>query len=154
MFKKFRFIWLALIVLAFAASPAGAQTDNERFPVDWYLWNACAEETVHVQGTIHWVVQSMDDGNGGYHYRFHENRQNVTGEGLSSGAEYRVVGTGRNIYRFAGDGGATTLTEVSQTGFIAKGAADNSVLQVTWHLTFNPDGAVTAEVADRRLICQ
>lgn len=154
MLKKLSSVALSLMVMALTALPVMAQPDNERIPIDWYMWNGCVEEAVHVVGTIHWKVDSFDDGNGGYHFRFHENWQNTTGQGLSTGAEYRIVGSGRNVYRFAGEGGAETLTEVTQTGFIAKGTAENSIIQLTWHLVVNPNGDVAVDRVDSRLFCK
>lgn len=117
--------------------------------------NPCNDEDlVHTDGYLHIVLT------------FTQNQNRISGtalfqplraklEGADSGDEY--VGTGMFMDRFnepIDDRGAATVTFVSNFRIIGKGTTPNLLIHQMGHITFNSDGAVTAEVDRTSVECR
>ncbi|MGD8626159.1 MAG: hypothetical protein PVJ34_16600 [Anaerolineae bacterium] len=117
MLKKFSLATLSLALLIVMTVPALAQSFNDadsiQYSIDSYYWNDCTAEAVHVTGVLHMVIRSSNDGSGRYHFQFHENYQNLTGTGMSTGAAYRVLGADNTIlnWDFSFSGGQEAFCE-------------------------------------------
>jgi hypothetical protein len=91
-----------VMLVGFDLSPAYGQSSNraqvQTIPIDALVDNlACGGEHIHVTGTIYVTFQTMQDAEGNVvHSVGHLNMAGVTGEGVNSGTQYRVV---QSVYR-------------------------------------------------------
>ena len=161
MIKKTSLLSLTVLALAmFTASLAPAQasgpTQIEKFPFEEELWNPCADEWVHLEGTLQVVSRWVEDENGGEHFGVHVTPQNFVGEGLSTGAEYRFSGVVNEVVNWSWPPAnrPETVTFIDQHRFIAKGASENSVMQEMFHFTINANGELTGFRYEFQLKCQ
>jgi hypothetical protein len=159
-FRKIITLSLAVLALAvFAAPPMAALANSpaqiERFPINEDLWNPCAEEWVHLEGTLQLMVRWSLDAAGGRHYTLTVTPQNVSGVGLTTGAEYRFSGvvTESESWTWPSDR-AETWTWIDQHRFIATGVSENTVMQELLHVTFNTNGEITAVQYQEEIKCQ
>jgi hypothetical protein len=159
MYKRFGFFALGLAMLLALAVPALADSFNDadsiQYAIDSYYWNDCTAEAVHVTGTLHMVLRSSNDGNGRYHFRFHENYQNLAGTGMSTGAEYRVPGADNTTlnWDFSWTGGQEAFTEVHQLRFIAQGQDEDTFLRTVIHVTVDANDELRVDLEDVQLVC-
>ena len=127
-----------------APSPApqlAASTSHQQFITPFTLtWqSACHGEHVRVQGTIHEFFAGVSTANGGVGISG-TNGQNLTGVGLTSGDQYRLiqqwVATTTRV-------NATTDAAAATFRLVKVGGGDAEVLRVTFHMTFNANGERT-----------
>ena len=93
------------------------------------------------------------DTNGTLHDQLTANDHNVTGVGLSSGTVYHRVGATVVIDNISGPAPLES-TFTNSFNFISQGAASNTLLLETFHITINANGSVTAFVDNFRLECR
>jgi hypothetical protein len=109
-------------------------------------------EDGHITGKVHLLVHFSDDGNGGWHYKWHANPQKAVQIGLTTGDIYQATGTFNensqgNIKK------GETFKIISSWFFIGKGKAVNFKEFWTYHVTINADGEVTFERERLRITC-
>ena len=132
------------------ASPVLAATViNTDIPVTTAVVNPCNAEFVPLGGTEHFIFRVTYDNNGGGHVGIHENIQ-VTGTG-DKGNSY--VGNLANLYEGNAKVGSEN-TGMLSFDVISKGSAPNFLMHGVFHVTINPDGTVTAQVADWTAECR
>jgi hypothetical protein len=157
-----KFLFLAVVVLLIAVlvvSPAFAAAttfrQNIRQPLDIYVFVPCAAggagEYVHLTGTLHVLFITTLDGNGGFHTKFHNQPQGVSGYGEITGAKYQ--GTGVTQGTFNGRVGFE-VTDINNFRIIGQGPGNNFMIHETFHLTVRPDGTVTAFVDNFSVTCK
>jgi hypothetical protein len=123
------------------ASADGAQVQD--IPLNFGLINPCNGEFVAVTGVEHVVSNTTTTPAGGVE--------------LSQQVTWRLMGTGSlgNSYRSINNIGAqnhgqtrkgVTFTFPQTFTLISEGSAPNFTVNVLFHITFNPDGTVTAFV--------
>jgi hypothetical protein len=163
MIKKVSWVSLTLLALVvLSVMPVLAQgesyMDIERVPIVPSLWNPCAGEEIRLEGYLQFVSHTTVDDNWVIHSQMHVTPQNVVGEGLSTGAEYRfsgVVNIDENFHWLPeSDTSAETFTLIDQHRFIAKGVSENTVMQESIHFTIDANGELTVLRHDEKLICQ
>src|SRR5437899_2473975 len=65
---------------------------NMDFAVSGTFIDSCTGENIAYQGTLHVAEQVTFDNAGGMHVKLHENFQDVTGVGQTSGLQYHIPG--------------------------------------------------------------
>jgi hypothetical protein len=123
---------------------------NTRFERFAGAINDCNGEVILVDAKFHLLTAVTSDRAGGYHVTIHNN---ISGQGTNqvTGAEY-VISQEYNDEYTVGNG-ADEETTVLHFNMIGKGSVPNEVLQADFHITFTPDGDVTAYHDNFRLKC-
>lgn len=142
---------------SFAGAPAFAQattmTTNEEIPITGTVPNSCNGDQVTFQGTLHVVNTLVTDASGGYHLRTHVNYQDVSGVGVPSGLNYRVVTTNNETVNDS-DTAQFETTVIQTFRAISQTSAPNLFVQVVLHVTVNANGQTTSEVTEFRAECR
>jgi hypothetical protein len=158
--SKFLFlgITLALIVaLGVAQAQAKATTviANVRVPIDLYVYVPCAAqgagEYVLLTGPLHILFTTTIDDQGGYHSKFQNQPQGISGTGFTTGDKYQA--TGETQGTFNGKIGYET-TYVNNFKIIGQGPGNNFLIHETFHVTVNPNGELTAFVDHFSVECR
>jgi len=149
-----RLVWSLAVMgttLALAAGMALAQattdTSNVKVPVDEIIFNNCTEEEVHLTGELHILINQTENANGGLYVQEHAQAQGLSGMGLESGTQYRAVGVSRQEDFYFAPGERREVTLVNEFHIISKGSSDNLLMHCTIHMTFNANGAPTADLS-------
>ena len=151
-------VTLVLIVaLGVAQVQAKATTFNVnlRVPSDFVLFVPCAAhgagEIVTFTGHFHFLIVTVIDDQGGFHSKFTNQPQGISGIGLSTGAKYQA--TGQTQGTFNGKVGFET-TFIDNVRIVGQGPGNNFLIHETFHMTVNPDGTVTAFVDHVSIECR
>jgi hypothetical protein len=135
----------SLSCAANAAASATTFTASTQFPIDIVVFVPCANggagEAVELSGTLHDLFHITFDSAVGFHGRFLDNPQGVTGTGLSTGAKYQ--GTGVTEDQFNAKVGEEE-TFVNNFRIIGQGPGNNLLVHENFHFTVNANGQVTA----------
>jgi hypothetical protein len=133
---------LLLLTFAPGAWAQGTET-NERIPVAFSMV-ACTGEMVFIEGTLHTVVNTTQDGSGAVHSTTHNNHSLRAVS--PSGAKYTV--TSANTSRFlVSTNSAVNSTFTGTFQLIRRGedgTTDDLVIHGTFHVTQNANGQLTA----------
>jgi hypothetical protein len=133
--------------LALAAGMALAQATTETFtekvPYNETIFNPCTQEDVQLTGDVQFLVHETVDANGGFHVQIHASAQGITGTGLESGTQYRLVGVDRQAYYFAPGVQPRAVTFINHLSLVSNGSSDNALETLTSHVTFNANGEPT-----------
>jgi hypothetical protein len=158
-----------MLVMAAAVAMAQATTETsnvsrtESFTID----NPCPgyEEQILFEGVFHHVVRvtqvdrpNTPPGTDIYTYTIRTNSTNVTGTGLSTGDEYKLVGAGGEVGgSFSSEGSrqgtSGEFTAASIGRIVSHGASPDFMYHETVHYTFFPDGTATGEVQNVWATC-
>ena len=130
----------AAVVGASLIASAAAATTSERFPID-FVATDCPDNPVHLTGTVHGVLTTVENANGTVLVSFSFNPQGVTGVGLVNGLVYHGTGVTRESQTF---GDAETHTFVNNFRLISPGRGGDVMVQQVFHVTLNANGEVTA----------
>lgn len=145
------------IGFAVAATTALAQsttiTTSENIPFTGALNNTCNGDVVTFQGDIHVTNHMTTDASGGTHLKTHVNFQDVSGTGVPSGLSYNVRTTTNETVN-DNDGPQSEATIISTVKLISQGPAQNSFLQVVFHVTVNANGTTTSTVDETKIECR
>ncbi len=138
---------------ALAQANDGATSIREPFTAEGF--NPCNGETYFVEGFLHFVSNTTVDSSGTPHEVLHLNQVGVKGVG-ESGATYSFIAT-NNINSMPLDmsAGEQTLTldfRVLRQG--RDGTRDDFMGHLTFHVTQNANGELTAEVAESSFECR
>jgi hypothetical protein len=106
----------------------------------------CTGEVVEINGTIHMLNQTQADGSVVGHFNY----LNVTGLGLTSGTMFQTAAVD-NIRLSAPF--PSSVTSVQSFLLVSRGASSNLLVHVTYHITINADGQITADVEDLHMQC-
>jgi hypothetical protein len=131
-------------------------TRTWRVPTNLYVPIPCAlggaGESVYLTGDLHIVVHFTLDAGGGFHVEEQYQPQGVTGVGMTSGMKYQATGITRSIENFRTLPYSNTI--INSFRFIGQGPGNNYTLSMTYHITFNANGELTASVVDYRVDCK
>ncbi len=145
----------SLLVLALILSAQAAVTTNIKKQVDFLKYIPCTGDLISLSGTVHLLMRTTADGNGGFHTTVHNNQalSGIVVDGSNVGAKYRSVGaTHENINLHLKPG--TTETVISHSALIGRGKAPNLRMRTTTHITVNANGVITANVDKNELSCK
>ena len=151
---------LAFMALLLAVAPVSAgaivtRTETE-VPLD-AIWTNYDEvndvyncpdvdiEDIHVQGYYTIRTQTVLDGNGGVHSRFHFNWAGITGTGLTSGDTYVVPQVISNTDYYHQGGLPANGTGTLTFQLVSKGSRENVRVKGVWHFTLNANGELTVD---------
>jgi hypothetical protein len=113
--------------------------------------NGGAGEEVALSGTLHDLFHITFDGSGGFHLKFHDNPQGLSGTGLTTGDKYQATGVTQS--QFTGKVGSEE-TFINNFRIIGQGTGNNFLLHENYHVTVNANGTLTAFVDNFRLECK
>lgn len=146
-----------LLVFAAAGSPAFGQatttTTNEDIPISGTVANNCNGDTVAYQGTLHVTNTLTTDSSGGFHLKTHTNFQDVSGTGVPSGLNYRVVTT-RNETVNDSDSAQFETTVIQTIKAVSQTSAPNLFIHIVMHVTVNANGQTTSTVTEVTAECR
>lgn len=132
---------------------------NEFIPLEGTIIDAteCENgELIEVSGDVHIVGRSYVDETGG-HVVGHVNFQNVRGEGLTSGNDYRVpyAFSSTTNFNIRFDTVQATGTETTSFQLISEGeSAPDLLVHAQFHITLNANGEVTAQIENLSRECR
>ena len=158
--SKFLFAAAALaLIAALGVSQVWAKattfTSNFRVPSDFILFVPCAAhgagEIVTFTGYFHFLTVTVIDDQGGFHSKFTNQPQGLSGTGLTTGDKYQA--TGQTQGTFNGKVGFET-TFIDNVRIVGQGPGNNFLIHETFHMTVNPDGTVTAFVDHVSIECK
>jgi hypothetical protein len=140
----------AIGIIFTTTTPAYAQaiTSTERIsgPVDGFVSNSCNGEDVKLSGNVNIVIHVTQDASGGFHIvSGHTNFQGVTGIGESTGDKYIFAG-GVNPIQNIREGSVNESTFLAHGRLISQGNQANQLATTQFHVTFNANGEITAEI--------
>ena len=114
-------------------------------PLDITVYVPCAAggdgEYVQLTGSLHVVIVTTLDDQGGYHSMFHNQPQGVSGTGETTGDTYH--GVGETLGTFNGNVGSEA-TFVNNFKIVGQGPGNNFMYHEIFHITVNPNGILTA----------
>jgi hypothetical protein len=119
-----------------------AQSSQERAPFASTV-DFCGE-LVDLEGEIHVVQNSVTSNSGNVMTKLHINLK-ASGVGQTSGATYQAIETINETFN-GSKGFNVTLTQSAL--LIGQGKAPNFKFSVTFHITVNANGELTAEVVN------
>lgn len=129
-------------------------TVNARFPLQIEVFIPCANggagETVNLSGILHEVFHVTEFADGTFFLKIHDQPQNITGVGETTGAVYEATGVTQT--RISSIGPTTTF--INNFRIIGPGPGNNLLIQQLMHVTVNGKGEITAEFARARAECR
>ena len=132
-----------------------ARADNfaqENIAISFVDFSPCTGELILFSGNLHLVEHVTFDKAGGVHVGIHENYNDVSGVGLTSGTVYHATGVYNDNYTFGN--GVYTETSNEQVKYIASGGGNNFKFNFLFHITAHPDGTITSFVDTFSIACQ
>lgn len=141
-----------------AAAGADVTTSNSR--VDFTdmllpILPPCTPDIVSLSGTLHVLMHSTSDDNGGVHMVGWTQFQNLSGTSLFTGAAYRATEVYSDPFLFNGtSGGAAEGTFLGNFRIIGRGQAQNYLVHFNMHMTFNANGEMTSSVDNTTMECK
>jgi hypothetical protein len=102
-----------------------------------------AGEFVQLTGQLHDLFHITLDGAGGFHLKFQDNPQAVSGTGEITGDKYHATGVTK-LERSTSGKVQVEQTFVNNFHIIGQGNVNNLLVHETAHITVHPDGTVTA----------
>lgn len=149
-----------LLGLFMAGSAAPVQAgpsvfDNTIVPVSIEMFNQCAGEFgeyIDFTGSMHVLFFEIFSESGNAVYKSQVNMQGVTGVGEETGIVYQAVGMGQGIstVKDVND----VYTSVNNQRFIGRGRGSNFQLHISYHITTNANGEVTADPLNYSIECR
>jgi hypothetical protein len=158
--SKFLFVAVALaltVTLTVAQAQAQATTFNSNFrvPSDFFLFVPCAShgagEFVTFTGYFHFLTVTVIDDQGGFHFKFTNQPQGLSGTGLTTGDKYQA--TGQTQGTFNGKVGFET-TFIDNVRIVGQGPGNDFLIHETFHLTVNANGEETVFVDHVSIECR
>ncbi len=162
-----RRITLPALLAAFTActdrsspvEPSGLQINpavvvNERIPIFFLVVNPCnGEEVVSLEGDIHIVVSTTEDGHGGTHVGV-MNESHFSGIGALTGAQYRGFFNSNGHFNVRPPFPQILTLASPGTMTISSGNVPNFIAVIVSHLTVNANGEVTVTKDEFRAECR
>ena len=154
---------MALILMPYSVhssvclAQASSSTLQVDIPVEFDFFDPCANggagEIVSITGTAHAVIHTTIDGNGGFHSKFLENAQGVSGVGQVTGDVYRVTGPGHIMEFDSGDSLHTEFAFLNLTKLVGPGPDNNLTLRDYIHVVVNANGETTVDIVKSTADC-
>ena len=155
LFLTFTLVLMTVLTVAPASARATTITDNVQISIDIVAFVPCVAggdgEYVFFSGTLHGVSVTTIDDTGVFHTQLHFQPQGISGDGLTTGANYQW--TGATQASFNGQVGYEN-TFINNYRVIGEGPNNNLLIHQTFHATAQPDGEVTIVVDDYSVECK
>lgn len=157
-----KLIALICLVLMVGTTPAMARattfTSSVKIPVNAIVFVPCANggagEAVLLSGSLHDLFHITLSDKGSVRIKSHDNRQGVSGVGLTTGTKYRGTGVNQFNFGFASHGLPFTFTFVNSFRIISQGRGNNFLVRENTHVTVKNNGALTAFVDNFSAECK
>jgi len=151
--KAFLFALSFLVALTLGTTArAQAFTDHfdDKFPASGIGFSDCTGEPIFFEGFLHVHEQITANANG-YHIEFH-NQLYGQGTGLISGKQYIYQDVYNDNFNF----NSLPIEETTTENFriIGQGKLEDLMAKVTFHITINANGQVTADQFVFRIGCK
>jgi hypothetical protein len=143
---------VAVVVPAAASAEVTCTTISTTQPFTRLLTAPCLGEPVLLEGTVHVVLHTTVDANGGTLTTRHTQPMGVTGVGLVSGTTYHATGVTERVTN-AGPP-PSEFTIVNNFNIIGEGDAPNFLVHQLVHVTINANVDLTAEVDQDEVECR
>ena len=147
--RKILALMITLVLAAVTAFPAYAQaftiTERVSEPFETIV-PACNGEDATVAGELLLIFHTTIDAGGGIHSKFTLVPREVRGVSSVTETLYKAVGGQRDQFNADADGAPLTETFTSMFNLVSQGGTDNLQVKVTFHITINANGEVTAFV--------
>jgi hypothetical protein len=144
-------VWVVLGIGRAGADKAEVQ----EIPLDLVFSGACpGHEDIAVTGTEYMVFRQRSDNHGGVHISFRFGfRGDASGIGLTTGTQYRLVGSGGGS-EFYGNPLPVVITRQVRFSFVGPGPDNNIQAFETANIKINANGEVTVSIADASFECR
>ena len=133
-----------LALLSTGVASAGP-AESVTVPVSGNFFNFCTGEDTFISGINHFVTQTTVTPEGGIHVVMLMNAIGFHGVGLVTGTRYNNVGTIVRVSTFDVTPGSTTEVTL-RLRMVSEGPASDIVLNEMFHVTFNANGVMTADI--------
>lgn len=141
---------------AFKAPPL-VFTVSQIIPVSIPVYIPCADggtgEYVLLEGNLNDLFHVTINDNKAV-FKYHDNPQGLTGTGETTGDKYQATGVTQGQTTIAANNGQYETTYVNNFRIIGQGTGNNYLVHETFHITFNAQGELTAEVSNFSVECQ
>lgn len=129
--------------------PPTVFTDNQILPFSTQVYIPCAAggagEFVEISGNLHVVFHVTINGNNAI-IKSHAQPQGISGVGMTTGLMYQATGVTQDISKSSASNGQYAYSFVNNFRIIGQGPGNNYIVQNLFHVTFNANGELTAEV--------
>jgi hypothetical protein len=158
--SKFLFLAVSLVLIvslgvAQAQAKATTVTTNFTQPLDLFVFVPCAAngagEFVHLSGPLHILFTTVIDDQGGFHSKFQNQPQGISGTGLTTGDKYQATGETSGTFN-----GKVGFEQTFENNFkiVGQGPGNNFMIHETFHITVNPNGTLTVFVDKISIVCK
>lgn len=152
--SKRPFAWL-LAALAILGPPAAqAAVSTGTIPIDDVTDTVpCVGESIHVTGAFHFM-NSIDFIGNFLFMRSTLSAEGLSGVGLTTGTQYRFVGSSTFRAKFATSPEPVVFVMSENFAVIGRGSAIDTRMHTDQHTTITPDGSVAVSFDRLRLDCR
>lgn len=134
------------------AAPATVAHDT---PFDFFVFNSCSGEDVHIVGTGHTVDQFSVSASGNVHLLHQESVADILAIGMTSGTVYNPTGQpAREVFNFNPATISGPYSFINRQLFITPGNTDNFVLREKFHVEKTPNGDFTVILDTLSIECR
>ena len=145
------------MLLVLAGVVQAEVTVNEKVPINIVTFVPCANggagEDVTLDGTLH-VVMSMTINGNNFSGKIHFQPQGVKGVGAITGDVYKATGVTQEQVSGSFVNGQFESTSVNNFRIIGPGKGNNLLVHQVFHVTFNANGDMTANVVSTSIECK
>ena len=106
---------------------------------------------MELSGSLHILFTTMIDDQGGFHTKFQNQPQGVSGTGFTTGDKYQA--TGETSGTFNGKVGFEQ-TFVNNFKVVGQGPGNNFMIHETFHITVNANGTLTVFLDKTSIECK
>lgn len=129
---------------SFSATSGGVETNVVEPLTGFTVFVSCAAggagELISLDGSLHVLINTTVDAQGGVHLKTHFQPQNLAGVGLSTGDTYRGTGVTQDQSTVTAAG---VYSFVNNFRMIGQGPGNNFMVHQNMSLTINANGDVT-----------
>jgi hypothetical protein len=97
-------IMAAIMIFASIPTTGIAATENNKIPLEMYVYIPCTGDTIQLNGNLHDIFKITPDNNGGFLIVIHDNPQGISGVSLSTEETFRATGVTRGNTKIHADG--------------------------------------------------
>lgn len=148
---------LSAIKVKAQKGPVTTFTENMIIPISLEVDIPCANggagDVVRFEGELHDLFHVTINQNSAM-FKFHDNPQGLSATGLFSGVKYQATGVTQRQFKISASNGVYEETFINNFRIIGQGPGNNFIVHETYHVTFNANGILTAEVDNFTVECK
>ena len=116
--------------------------------------NPCNGQPVVITGVVNATIRVTLDGQSGNHFKYTLVPSDVRGTETATGVQYLAVGGEREHFNIDADFERQNDTFTNTFNLISVGGTDNLIAHLTFHLTVDANGFVTALFQSAQVDCR